>query len=115
MLELAFGYNGTERLLGQTTGLARGDMNGAGGGNMQNNGTMQAPNHNESSGGTSSSQNRNSKAAGNQNSNGSFGAMHRLLSRLLEKMAPLMKTEVHLQQADQTAEMEDPAVAAEKA
>ncbi|MFO6496709.1 ArnT family glycosyltransferase [Bacillus sp. z60-11] len=28
VLELAFGYNGTERLLGQTTGNARGDMNG---------------------------------------------------------------------------------------
>ncbi|MBJ7570357.1 glycosyltransferase family 39 protein [Bacillus halotolerans] len=69
VLELAFGYNGTERLLGQTTGLAR----GAGGGNMENNGTMQAPNHNESSDGTSSSQNRNSKADRNQNSTGSFG------------------------------------------
>ncbi|PON00595.1 mannosyltransferase [Bacillus halotolerans] len=73
VLELAFGYNGTERLLGQTTGLARGDMNGAGGGNMQNNGTMQAPNHNEFSDGTSSSENGNSKADGNQNSTGSFG------------------------------------------
>lgn len=73
VLELAFGYNGTERLLGQTTGLARGDMNGAGGGSMQNNGTMQAPNHNESSDGTSSSPNGNSKADGNQNSTNSFG------------------------------------------
>ncbi|MGV2516430.1 UNVERIFIED_CONTAM: mannosyltransferase, partial [Bacillus subtilis] len=27
VLELAFGYNGTERLLGQTTGIARSDMN----------------------------------------------------------------------------------------
>ncbi|MCY9124619.1 hypothetical protein MOE62_21145, partial [Bacillus inaquosorum] len=44
VLELAFGYNGTERLLGQTTGLAQGDINAAGGGNMQNHNTMQAPN-----------------------------------------------------------------------
>ena len=28
MLELAFGYNGTERLLGQTTGLSHGSMTG---------------------------------------------------------------------------------------
>lgn len=41
------------------------------------------------------------------------GAMHRLLSRLLDKAALPMKGEAHLQQADQ--EMEDPAVAAEKA
>ncbi|OIS57202.1 mannosyltransferase [Bacillus subtilis] len=49
VLELAFGYNGTERLLGQTTGLAKGDMNAAGGGNMQNQDNMQAPNGNGSS------------------------------------------------------------------
>ncbi|MCY9063965.1 glycosyltransferase family 39 protein [Bacillus inaquosorum] len=68
VLELAFGYNGTERLLGQTTGLARGDVNAAGGGNMQNHNTMQAPNSSESSG--------NSKldgSAANQNGNQSFG------------------------------------------
>lgn len=41
VLELAFGYNGTERLLGQTTGLARGDMNAPGG---QNNIQPQPPN-----------------------------------------------------------------------
>ncbi|MCY8374074.1 glycosyltransferase family 39 protein [Bacillus inaquosorum] len=67
VLELAFGYNGTERLLGQTTGLAQGDINAAGGGNMQNH-TMQAPNSSESSG--------NSKldgSAANQNGNQSFG------------------------------------------
>jgi 4-amino-4-deoxy-L-arabinose transferase-like glycosyltransferase len=72
VLELAFGYNGTERLLGQTTGLARGDMNAAGGDNMQNNGKRQAPNHNEFSDGTSSSENGNSKADENQISNGSI-------------------------------------------
>ncbi|KFF54925.1 mannosyltransferase [Bacillus subtilis] len=49
VLELAFGYNGTERLLGQTTGLAKGDMNAAGGGNIQNQDNMQAPNGNGSS------------------------------------------------------------------
>ncbi|MCY8798860.1 glycosyltransferase family 39 protein [Bacillus inaquosorum] len=68
VLELAFGYNGTERLLGQTTGLAQGDINAAGGGNMQNHNTMQAPNSSESSG--------NSKldgSAANQNGNQSFG------------------------------------------
>ncbi|MCY8695631.1 glycosyltransferase family 39 protein [Bacillus inaquosorum] len=68
VLELAFGYNGTERLLGQTTGLARGDVNAAGGGNMQNHNTMQAPNSSGSSG--------NSKldgSAANQNGNQSFG------------------------------------------
>ncbi|MCE0741697.1 glycosyltransferase family 39 protein [Bacillus sp. G16] len=68
VLELAFGYNGTERLLGQTTGLAQGDMNAAGGGNMQNHNTMQAPNSSGSSG--------NSKfdgSAANQNENQSFG------------------------------------------
>ncbi|TYS20990.1 glycosyltransferase family 39 protein [Bacillus subtilis] len=68
VLELAFGYNGTERLLGQTTGLARGDVNAAGGGNMQHHNTMQAPNSSGSSG--------NSKldgSAANQNGNQSFG------------------------------------------
>ncbi|MCY8138547.1 glycosyltransferase family 39 protein [Bacillus inaquosorum] len=68
VLELAFGYNGTERLLGQTTGLAQGDINAAGGGNMQNHNTMQAPNSSESTG--------NSKldgSAANQNGNQSFG------------------------------------------
>ncbi|TDO15482.1 dolichyl-phosphate-mannose-protein mannosyltransferase [Bacillus subtilis] len=68
VLELAFGYNGTERLLGQTTGLAQGDINTAGGGNMQNHNTMQAPNSSGSSG--------NSKfdgSAANQNGNQSFG------------------------------------------
>ncbi|MED1173380.1 glycosyltransferase family 39 protein [Bacillus inaquosorum] len=68
VLELAFGYNGTERLLGQTTGLAQGDINAAGGGNMQNHNTMQAPNSSGSSG--------NSKldgSAANQNGNQSFG------------------------------------------
>ncbi|MCY9385258.1 glycosyltransferase family 39 protein [Bacillus inaquosorum] len=68
VLELAFGYNGTERLLGQTTGLARGDVNAAGGGNMQNHNTMQAPNSSGSFG--------NSKldgSAANPNGNQSFG------------------------------------------
>ncbi|MCY8791346.1 glycosyltransferase family 39 protein [Bacillus inaquosorum] len=68
VLELSFGYNGTERLLGQTTGLAQGDINAAGGGNMQNHNTMQAPNSSGSSG--------NSKldgSAANQNGNQSFG------------------------------------------
>ncbi|MFP7231629.1 glycosyltransferase family 39 protein [Bacillus subtilis] len=72
VLELAFGYNGTERLLGQTTGLARGDMNAVGGGKMQNQNTTQAPNGSESS----SSQNGNSRpdgSAANQNGNQSFG------------------------------------------
>ncbi|MGK9267759.1 glycosyltransferase family 39 protein [Bacillus inaquosorum] len=72
VLELAFGYNGTERLLGQTTGLARGDMNAAGGGKMQSQNTTQAPNGS----GSSSSQNGNSKpdgSAANQNGNQSFG------------------------------------------
>ncbi|MFB0633737.1 ArnT family glycosyltransferase [Bacillus rugosus] len=72
VLELAFGYNGTERLLGQTTGLARGDLNAAGGGNMQSNSTMQPPNGN----GSSSSQDGTSKPDGstsNQNGNQSFG------------------------------------------
>ncbi|MGG0775342.1 glycosyltransferase family 39 protein [Bacillus rugosus] len=72
VLELAFGYNGTERLLGQTTGLARGDLNAAGGGNMQSNSTMQPPNGN----GSSSSQDGTSNPDGstsNQNGNQSFG------------------------------------------
>ncbi|MDO8227436.1 ArnT family glycosyltransferase [Bacillus cabrialesii] len=70
VLELAFGYNGTERLLGQTTGLARSDMNAAGGGNMQNNSNMQAPN------GSGSASSQNGKSDGNtanQNGNPSFG------------------------------------------
>ncbi|MGY0435066.1 ArnT family glycosyltransferase [Bacillus rugosus] len=72
VLELAFGYNGTERLLGQTTGLARGDLNAAGGGNMQSNSTMQPINGN----GSSSSQDGTSNPDGstsNQNGNQSFG------------------------------------------
>ncbi|MCY7786469.1 glycosyltransferase family 39 protein [Bacillus inaquosorum] len=64
VLELAFGYNGTERLLGQTTGLAQGDINAAGGGNMQNHNTMQAPNSSESSG-----NNKLDGSAANQNGN----------------------------------------------
>ncbi|WP_411802120.1 ArnT family glycosyltransferase [Bacillus haynesii] len=52
VLELAFGYNGTERLLGQTTGNARGDMNGFGGDMQQPNGNAQAQNGNSSSGGS---------------------------------------------------------------
>ncbi|WP_035334137.1 ArnT family glycosyltransferase, partial [Bacillus licheniformis] len=52
VLELAFGYNGTERLLGQTTGNARGDMNGFGGDMQQPNGNAQAQNGNRSSGGS---------------------------------------------------------------
>ncbi|GIN76359.1 phospholipid carrier-dependent glycosyltransferase [Bacillus paralicheniformis] len=52
VLELAFGYNGTERLLGQTTGNARGDMNGFGGDMQQPNSNAQAQNGNRSSGGS---------------------------------------------------------------
>ncbi|MEC0698062.1 glycosyltransferase family 39 protein [Bacillus haynesii] len=52
VLELAFGYNGTERLLGQTTGNARGDMNGFGGDMQQPNGNAQAQDGNGSSGGS---------------------------------------------------------------
>ncbi|MCY8004354.1 glycosyltransferase family 39 protein [Bacillus haynesii] len=52
VLELAFGYNGTERLLGQTTGNARGDMNGFGGDMQQPNGNAQAQDGNSSSGGS---------------------------------------------------------------
>ncbi|WP_319592956.1 ArnT family glycosyltransferase [Bacillus paralicheniformis] len=52
VLELAFGYNGTERLLGQTTGNARGDMNGFGGDMQQPNGNAQAQNGNRSSDGS---------------------------------------------------------------
>ncbi|WP_411809558.1 glycosyltransferase family 39 protein [Bacillus haynesii] len=52
VLELAFGYNGTERLLGQTTGNARGDMNGFGGDMQQPNGNAQAQNGNSSIGGS---------------------------------------------------------------
>ncbi|MHA6488496.1 ArnT family glycosyltransferase [Bacillus cabrialesii] len=70
VLELAFGYNGTERLLGQTTGLARDDTNAAGG-KTQNHNTMQTPNGS----GSSSSQDGTSKtdgSASNQNDNQSF-------------------------------------------
>lgn len=70
VLELAFGYNGTERLLGQTTGNSRGDMNGFGG-DMQppsensltdsnsksQNGGMQPPNGNGPAGGNAQGQN----------------------------------------------------------
>ncbi|WP_412095365.1 ArnT family glycosyltransferase [Bacillus haynesii] len=52
VLELAFGYNGTERLLGQTTGNARGDMNGFGGDMQQPNGNAQTQDGNSSSGGS---------------------------------------------------------------
>ncbi|TWM34227.1 hypothetical protein CHCC14821_3446 [Bacillus paralicheniformis] len=52
VLELAFGYNGTERLLGQTTGNARGDMNGFGGGMQQPNGNAQTQDENRSSDGS---------------------------------------------------------------
>ncbi|MGO4901306.1 glycosyltransferase family 39 protein [Bacillus sp. GM2] len=52
VLELAFGYNGTERLLGQTTGNARGDMNGFGGDMQQPNSNAQAQNGNRSFGGS---------------------------------------------------------------
>ncbi|MFW2107052.1 glycosyltransferase family 39 protein [Bacillus spizizenii] len=70
VLELAFGYNGTERLLGQTTGLARSDMNAAGGRNMQNHSTMQPPNSNGSS---SDGNSKSDGSAANQNGNQSFG------------------------------------------
>ncbi|MBG9881845.1 mannosyltransferase [Bacillus paralicheniformis] len=59
VLELAFGYNGTERLLGQTTGNVRGDMNGF-------RGDMQQPN------GNAHTQNGNNAA---DSSNGQNGAM----------------------------------------
>lgn len=76
VLELAFGYNGTERLLGQTTGLAKGDMNAAGGGNMQNQDNMQAPNGN----GSSFSQNGNhsfgNHSQASQPPNGQTGALN---------------------------------------
>ncbi|MCY8698676.1 glycosyltransferase family 39 protein [Bacillus spizizenii] len=70
VLELAFGYNGTERLLGQTTGLARSDMNTDGGRNMQNNSTMQPPNSNGSS---FSGNSKSDESTANQNGNQSFG------------------------------------------
>ncbi|MDU0070254.1 MULTISPECIES: ArnT family glycosyltransferase [Bacillus] len=70
VLELAFGYNGTERLLGQTTGNSRGDMNGfgtdmqppsgnspAGESSKSQNRGMQPPSGNGSTGGSSKSQN----------------------------------------------------------
>ncbi|MCY7847888.1 glycosyltransferase family 39 protein [Bacillus haynesii] len=86
VLELAFGYNGTERLLGQTTGNARGDMNGFGGDMQQPNGNAQAQNGNSSSGGSngqngamqppgaSGATDGNAQAQdGNSSSNGSNG------------------------------------------
>lgn len=86
VLELAFGYNGTERLLGQTTGNARGDMNGFGGDMQQPNGNAQAQNGNNSSDssngqngmmhppGTGSTTNGNAQTQdGNSSSGGSNG------------------------------------------
>ncbi|MCY8379491.1 ArnT family glycosyltransferase [Bacillus haynesii] len=86
VLELAFGYNGTERLLGQTTGNARGDMNGFGGDMQQPNGNAQAQNGNNSSDssngqngmmhppGTGSTNNGNAQTQdGNSSSGGSNG------------------------------------------
>ncbi|EME73771.1 glycosyl transferase family protein [Bacillus sonorensis L12] len=65
VLELAFGYNGTERLFGQTTGNARGDMNGFGG-------DMQPPNGSSSTNGHSQAQNRGMQPPnGNSSTNGS--------------------------------------------
>lgn len=46
VLELAFGYNGTERLLGQKTGNSRADMSSGRDGNMPNGSDMQAPGQN---------------------------------------------------------------------
>ncbi|KXZ13228.1 glycosyltransferase family 39 protein [Bacillus nakamurai] len=51
VLELAFGYNGTERLLGQTTGLSHGTMNAAGKSTAQDGMGMQPPGANSSSAG----------------------------------------------------------------
>ncbi|MBY8912029.1 glycosyltransferase family 39 protein [Bacillus sp. YC2] len=48
VLELAFGYNGTERLLGQTTGLSHGAMNARGKGTAQDGMNMQPPGANSS-------------------------------------------------------------------
>ncbi|NUJ16702.1 glycosyltransferase family 39 protein [Bacillus glycinifermentans] len=65
VLELAFGYNGTERLLGQTTGNSRGDMNGFGA-------DMQPPNGNGPAGESSKSQNRGMQPpSGNGSTGGS--------------------------------------------
>lgn len=74
VLELAFGYNGTERLLGQTTGLAKGDMNAAGGGNMQNQDNMQAPNGNGSSFSQNGNQSFGTHSQAPQPPNGQTGA-----------------------------------------
>ncbi len=65
VLELAFGYNGTERLLGQTTGNARGDMNGFGG-------DMQAPGGKNSSDGNSQAQDGNKSSDGSNGQNGNM-------------------------------------------
>ncbi|WP_387407325.1 ArnT family glycosyltransferase [Priestia aryabhattai] len=46
VLELAFGYNGTERLLGQKTGNSHADMSSGRNGNMPNGSGMQAPGQN---------------------------------------------------------------------
>ncbi|AUZ41220.1 glycosyltransferase family 39 protein [Bacillus sp. MBGLi79] len=74
VLELAFGYNGTERLLGQTTGLAKGDMNAAGGGNMQNQDNIQAPNGNGSSFSQNGNQSFGTHSQAPQPPNGQTGA-----------------------------------------
>ncbi|GFM15661.1 glycosyltransferase family 39 protein [Bacillus stercoris] len=74
VLELAFGYNGTERLLGQTTGLAKGVMNAAGGGNMQNQDNMQAPNNNGSSFSQNGNQSFGNHSQAPQPPNGQTGA-----------------------------------------
>ncbi len=76
VLELAFGYNGTERLLGQTTGLAKGDMNAAGGGKMQNQDNMQAPNGNGSSFSQNGNQSFGNHSHAPQPSNGQTGALN---------------------------------------
>ncbi|AOS70137.1 glycosyltransferase family 39 protein [Bacillus subtilis] len=76
VLELAFGYNGTERLLGQTTGLAKGDMNAAGGGKMQNQDNMQAPNGNGSSFSQNGNQSFGNHSHAPQPPNGQTGALN---------------------------------------
>lgn len=101
MLELAFGYNGTERLFGQTTGLAKGDMNAAGGGNMQNQDNMQAPNGNGSS--------------FSQNGNQSFGNHSQAPQPPNGQPALSMEAEAHLPQVATDLEMEGLAAEAEKA
>lgn len=65
VLELAFGYNGTERLLGQTTGNSRGDMNGFGA-------DMQPPNGNGPAGGDAQGQNGGGQPSGG-GGHGGFG------------------------------------------